>query len=448
MSQPATGLFARLVPFAERMDPIRLVLLGYLSYVVLGWGLLCLPISQQAAGTRAIDHLFMAVSAMSTTGLTTVSTSGTYSLFGEGAILALIQAGGLGYMTIGSCIVLAISGRLSPWRTRVSGAALALPAGLEVRSLLRLMVLFTLAAEAAGALALYFGVFAPRGVPDAAWQATFHSVSAFCTAGFGLFDDSFESLRGDVRLNLILIALSYLGAIGFIVVADAWRALTRREAAMTLSTKIILCSTLWISAIGTGLFFLTEPTVQALPAGERWLAAWFQVMTASTTVGFNTVPIGALSGASLFLLVLVMLIGASPSGTGGGLKTTTFTALWAVMMAVIRRRREPVFWGREIPEARVRAAVAGFLFYVVTFAAGTYALALTEQAPLADLVFESASALGTVGLSRGITGALTDWGKAIVIALMFIGRAGPLAIGLAFFRPAPAPEMPEEDVAI
>jgi trk system potassium uptake protein TrkH len=445
-----TVLWGGLSRWAGSTDPLRVVILGYLSYVLIGWALLCLPISQAEPGIPALDHLFMATSAMSTTGLATISTADSYTFFGELVILLLIQAGGLGYMTIGSFTMLALAGRLSSVHQRVSGAALSLPAGFDLRQFVRLMVLFTLTVEAAGALALYVTVFEPRGVAQPVWQSVFHSVSAFCTAGFGLFNDSFESYRGDGWLNFVLIVLSYLGAIGFIVVTDVWHALTRPGSRVTLTSKIILLSTVCISVVGTVLLFLDEPSVQALPLGERWLVSWFQVMTASTTVGFNTVPIGGLSASSLFLLVIVMMIGASPSGTGGGIKTTTFTALWAVMSAVIRRKPEPVFLGREIPEARVRFAVAGFLFYCLTLSSGIYAVALVENAPLSDLMFECASALGTVGLSRGITGSLTAWGKFIIILLMFFGRVGPVALGMAFFRvpQVPPAENPEEDVAI
>jgi trk system potassium uptake protein TrkH len=450
MKHSFAALWSGLVRWAENTDPLRVVILGYASYVVIGWALLCLPFSQAVPGTPVLDHLFMATSAMSTTGLATVSTADTYTFFGELVILLLIQAGGLGYMTLGSLTMLAIAGRLAPVHQRVSGTTLALPAGFDLRQFVRLMVYFTLAVEAAGALVLYLTVFAPRDVAAPVWQSVFHSVSAFCTAGFGLSNDSFESYRSDRWLNLVLITLSYLGAIGFIVVADVWHALTRPASRVTLTTKVILLSTVCISAIGTLLFFLDEPSVQTLPPGERWLVSWFQVMTASTTVGFNTVPIGGLSASSLFLLVVVMMIGASPSGTGGGIKTTTFTALWAVMSAVVRRRPEPVFLGREIPETRVRFAVAAFLFYCLTLASGIYALALVETAPLGDLMFECASALGTVGLSRGITASLTDWGRVIIVLLMFLGRVGPMALGMAFFRvqQTPPPENPEEDVVI
>jgi trk system potassium uptake protein TrkH len=438
------ALLARLLA-----NPLRIVVLGYALYIVVGWLLLLLPWSRRNPDPGWLDHLFTATSAVSTTGLVTLSTGDDYTGFGQMVILMLIQLGGLGYMTLGSFTMLAVSGRLSPLRERVGLAALSLPEGFQLGAFLRVTVLFTLALEALGAAAL-LPVFLAHGAPNPVWQAIFHSVSAFCTAGFGLFNNSFESYRGDAALNTIISVLSYLGAIGFIVLHDLWQFLRGRKNGLTLTSKVILLSTLWISIVGTVLFALDEPGLRGLPAGERWMAALFQVMTASTTVGFNTVPIGGLSASSLFLLTIVMIIGASPSGTGGGIKTTSVTALWAVMMAVVRRRRQVTFLRREIPEARVRAAVANVWFYALTLATGTYALALVETAPLPDQMFECASALGTVGLSRGLTGSLSDWGKGIIIALMFLGRVGPLALGMALIgRPTPgADEHPEEDVAI
>jgi len=224
---------------------------------------------------------------------------------------------------------------------------------------------------------------------------------------------------------------------------------TNRRPHVTLTSKVILWSTFWISAVGTVLFAVDEPTVADLSPFARWQASLFQVMSASTTVGFNSIPIGAVSSSSLFLLTIVMVIGASPSGTGGGLKTTTFSALWAEMMSVMRRRDVTTFWGKVIPEVRMRSAVAGAVFYVLTLTAGVYALALVETSPLPDQMFECASALGTVGLSRGITATLTTPGKCILIALMFVGRLGPIVLGMAFFRSRmPVPTGGEEDVAV
>jgi len=299
-----------------------------------------------------------------------------------------------------------------------------------------------------GAAALYPS-FAAHGASQPIWQALFHSVSAFCTAGFGLFNNSLEDYRDDVWMNVVVTVLSYLGAIGFIVLHDVWMSVRHRKPHITMTSKVILWSTFWISAVGTMLFALDEPTVQPLPAFQRWMASLFQVMSASTTVGFNSIPIAPLSASSLFLLTVVMVIGASPSGTGGGLKTTTFSALWAEMVSVLCRRDVTTFLGKAIPEVRMRATVANIMFYSLTLAAGIYALALVEPTPLPDQMFECASALGTVGLSRGITGSLSMAGKWIIIALMFIGRVGPVVLGMAFFDPPKeSSHRSEEDVAI
>lgn len=443
-------LFARhLYAWLTQLDSIRLLLLGYTSYIVLGWLFLCLPITHQVSGLKPLDHLFMATSAVSTTGLATISTADSYNFLGELVILLLIQFGGLGYMTISSFTMLALVGQLSPLRQRMTNTSLSLPAGFEVRAFLRVIVGFTLVIEIIGALALY-PVFVRHGAPSPVWQAVFHSVSAFCTAGFGLFNDSFESYRDDVWLNVVITVLSYLGAIGFIVLHDLWKSLRHLKPHVTLTSKVILASTIWITVIGTVLFALDEPTVESLPFMQHWMASLFQVMTASTTVGFNTIPIGGLSASSLFLLTVVMVIGASPAGTGGGLKTTTFTALWAMMMSVARRRDKTTFLAREIPGVRLRAAVATTMFYLLTLAAGIYGLALVEKSPLPDQIFECTSALGTVGLSRGITGSLTLLGRLVIIALMFLGRVGPVVLGMAFFLPAKTPGEPmlKEDVAI
>lgn len=432
--------------------PVQLVCMGYSSYVLFGFLALCLPICHHTLGLHAIDHLFISASAVSTTGLATISVGHDYNLLGQIIVLLLIQFGGLGYMVITSCTLLAFAGRVSPLRRRVTTAALSLPDGFDVRAFIKITVLFTLLIEIAGAAGLY-PIFRDHGAPQPLWQAIFHSVSAFCTAGFSLLDDSFAGYRDDISLNIIITVLSYLGAIGFIVIHDLYKSLTLRKPAMTFTSRVILVSTFVIAIVGTVLFALDEPTVRDLPAGQRWLASLFQVMTASTTVGFNTISISDLSTSSMFLLTIIMILGASPSGTGGGLKTTTISALWAEMIAVVRRRSITTFLGRQIPQLRVRAATANVMFYMITLAVGIYLLDLVESAPFADQMFECASALGTVGLSRGITASLSEPGKLIIIALMCVGRMGPLLLGMALFKEpnehtTAAPVAKVEDVAI
>lgn len=443
----------RAIGLLAQLSPLQLVGFGYASYILIGAALLALPICHRTDGLRWIDHLFIATSAVSTTGLVTISPSDSYNGLGQFIVMMLFQFGGLGYMVITSFTLLAVAGRLSPLRERITAAALTLPEGFEAMKFIRVIVLFTVAIEMVGAAAMY-PVFVRHAAPHPLWQAIFHSVSAFCTAGFGLLNNSFEDYRDDLWLNVVICVLSYLGAIGFIVMHDVWTSLARRKPSITFTSKVILVSTLAISLAGTGLFMLDEPSIGSMSFGQRALASVFQVMTASTTVGFNTLPIGELSASSVLLLVILMIIGASPAGTGGGLKTTTFTALWAQMTAVLRRKPVTTFLGRQIPDLRIRAAAAATMFYLLTLTVGLYLLELVESFEPADQLFECASALGTVGLSRGITGGLSVPGKWIIIALMFLGRLGPLVLGLALFRdPQVSPRVvqprpKQEDVAI
>ncbi len=433
--------------FVDGLHPVRVVALGYLAYILAGWVLLALPLSFGAGPVSSLDALFTSASAVSTTGLTTVSTGHGFSLFGQLVILALIQIGGIGYMTFGSFVVLSGRGRLSERREQIGKVVFSLPEEFRIAKFIRSVIFFTVAAETAGVVAL-FPALRRAGIDHPLWSAVFHSISAFCTAGFGLSDVSFEALRGNVAVNAILGVLSYLGAIGFIVFVDAWRRLIGKAARLTLTSRIILVTTAWVSLAGIALFYIAEPALQPLPPHERLTASAFQVMAAITTVGFNTIPIGQLSQASLFLLIMLMVVGASPSGTGGGLKTTTFTALFGVIRSALLGREKVTFWRKEIPEDRIRVAIASLGFYVGALIAGSYLLALSERQPFEGLLFEAASALGTVGLSTGITAQLTPIGKLILVLLMFIGRVGPLTFGVALFFSPGSPPRGREDLAI
>ncbi|HOW97120.1 MAG TPA: potassium transporter TrkG [Kiritimatiellia bacterium] len=436
-----------LAVFWGRLSPTRLVAIGYLAYAVAGWIVLCLPVVQ-AKSVTWLDNLFTSVSALSTTGLVTVSTSGSYNLLGQAIILLLIQVGGIGYMTFGSFVVLSRTGALPERRREIARTVFSVPADLHIDHLLRSVIVFTAIIEAAGAAALY-GAFRHAGVQAAAWSSIFHSISAFCTAGFSLYDNSLEAYRSDFWINTILGIVSYLGAVGFIVCLDVWRRVTGRARRITLTSRIILISTFWLTVAGMLLFFICEPSIRALDTDDRLLASLFQVMAALTTVGFNSIPISQLSQASLFLMILLMLVGASPSGTGGGLKTTTFTAILGVMRSAMKGAERVYFWGKEIPAARVWLAMASLGFYAGSLILGSFLLALSESHGFENLLFEAASALGTVGLSTGITSQLTHVGKLIVIALMFVGRIGPLAFGLSLFCGGKEPRPSgQEDLAV
>ncbi|MCF8054737.1 MAG: potassium transporter KtrB [Deltaproteobacteria bacterium] len=414
----------------------------------MGWLFLSLPVSTVASKVSALDLLFISTSAVSTTGLATASTGNDFTLFGQIIILILIQLGGLGYMTCGSFVVLSRSATLSARRQNVGKTVFSMPQEFRVDKFIRSVIVFTLITEVIGAIALYIA-FMNAGISNPLWTSIFHSVSAFCTAGFSLYDNSFEAFQGNVPVNIILGILSYLGAIGFIVFVDGWRCIIGKTKRLTLTSRIIISTTLWLSVAGVILFFVAEPNIQHLPPYDRIVTSSFQVMNAITTTGFNSIPIGGLSTASLFLIIMLMIIGASPSGTGGGLKTTTFTAAFGMIRSVIRGHERVTFWGKEIPEERMRLAISSIGFYIMALIIGCYLLALAENHPFEGLLFEAASALGTVGLSTGITGVLSPIGKLIIIMLMFVGRLGPLLFGIALFLPAnTAGDEIKEDLAI
>ncbi len=477
MAHPILRVRARL----HRFHPVKLLLVGYLTYVLVGWALLTIPYTHGPEPIRALDNLFIATSAMSTTGLITVNTPLAYNFWGELIVLLLIQLGGIGYMTFGSFVVLAGRRKMSHFRQGITRTAFALPDGFRPAAFVRNVVLFTLLVEAAGAAALYWAFLdagvAERGVAggvgasfsgDAhvAWQAIFHSVSAFCTAGFSLFPDSLEAYPHHFWINAIVSVLSLLGAIGFIVMSDLAGNLSGRRRCVTLTTKIILSVTFSVILAGAALLFFADPALQAMPGEQRLLVAWFQSMSAATTVGFDTYAIGGLALPSVLLLCVLMVIGASPSGTGGGLKSTSVSAIFATLRCTLRGSDGVELFGRVVPAHRLRMASSALAFYAITLLIGGYLLLVTESRPLAvaamdgtphvfeDLLFEVASALGTVGLSRGVTGDLTDLGKIVVIGLMFVGRLGPLTFGLALFGGGGTEELPadtpvaEEDVAI
>lgn len=426
-------LRADVIAFFARQDPVKVLVLGYASYVLIGWLLLCTPFVNRTA-VGALDALFIATSAMSTTGLGTVPTS-AFNPLGQVVILILIQLGGIGYMTFGSFVVLSRRHRVSGLRRDVARRAFSLPEGWGLLRFLRNVIVFTTVVEALGALVLWY-LFARVNVPEPLWAGLFHSVSAFCTAGFSLFDSSLEAFRGDFWINAVIGVLSYAGALGFIVFTDVWDVMRNRKTRITLTTRIILWATLWLSVLGTIVLFLGDASLRQLPAHERLLAAMFQSMSSITTVGFNTVPIGAMSLASVTIIVALMVIGASPSGTGGGAKVTTISAVFAVGRSALRGSDRVTYWGHEVPLPRVLAAAAALGFYVLVLWIAAYALTLIETHAFEDLLFEASSALGTVGLSRGITSQLSPLGKLTIIAVMFLGRVGPITIATALFTRA------------
>jgi trk system potassium uptake protein TrkH len=417
--------------FQLSLSPQQNLLYGFLSYTLIGCFLLCLPYFQNRP-VSFLDNLFTATSAISTTGLASVSLVDSYSWFGQLIVLILIQIGGVGYMTFTSFLLLSNKSKLTHWHQRVLNAEFSLPKGFVIGDFLKSVILFTLFIEVIGAFAYYLA-FTQAGVDHnfAIWSSIFHSVSAFCTAGFGLYNTNLEPFVTSVPVNVITSVLAISGSLGFIVVTDFWNRISGKTKEITYTTKVIFGVLIILLVVGTGVIYYGEPSLNNLSVGLRFMISFFQAMSALTTVGFNTIPLGDLSLGVLLILILLMYIGASPSGTGGGLKSTTLTALIAIMWSRIRNNKQVSFFGKIIPLERLYVATSLFILYASVIFLSTFFLSLSENFPLDKLLFEVTSAIGTVGLSTGITGSLSDFGKAVLVLNMFLGRLGLLTFGLA-----------------
>jgi len=428
---------------------VILLIKGYFLLTISCFVFLVLPICQNSTNTL-VDHLFFAVSIVSTTGLAPADFSDSYNMFGQIISLIFIQLGGIGYMALSSFIILHQFDKLPSLSARLLRLEFNLPQRYPLVSFIYSVFVFTLLIETIGAIALYYG-FKEAGIEDPVWMAIFHSISAFCTAGFSLFGDSMSSFKDNSLITNTILTLSLLGSIGFIVLLDFWFMLLRKRKRITLTSKIILSSTflLWMSAA----------MVLYLSDSEIMMSGWagvklsiFQSISAHTTVGFNNYDIGAINPSGIFVLIVVMIIGASPSGTGGGIKTTSITALMAVLISVLKRKKRVTFFQKEIPASNTYLAVSSGIFYTFILILGTWFVLLVDGDKFAfeKILFEAASALSTVGLSTGITGELSDISKIIVSLLMFIGRLGVLTFGFALISKAPLlrnkPEI--EDIAI
>ena len=422
---------------------------GFFLYTLIGVVLLSLPIAHKEA-VPFVDNLFAATSAVSTTGLMTVSTFGTYNFFGQLVLVALFQIGGIGYMTLTTYFLLFTTRQLTPWHTRLLGAEFTMPQTIRMDDFIKSVIVFTLVMETLGTVGFYFAFEAlGKGFWDTLWFAIFHSVSAFCTAGFSLFDEGFVPFQADPLINALVAVLAIAGSLGFIVITDVWYRITGRSRATSFTTRLIVVGFSMLLIGGTVLIYLTEPLMQ-VGEGSPLLKSFFQAMTATTTVGFNTVDTGALRLPILLAVTFLMYVGASPSGTAGGMKVTTLIAMFSVLKSRILGERKINFLQRVIPFERLYVATSTFVLYTSLIFLFTLLLSFTEVIPLDRLLFEVASALGTVGLSTGITGDFTTYGKLMIVVLMFIGRVGVLTFGFALLarRANPEIEFREDDLAV
>lgn len=409
----------------SKFAPYQVIIFGFVTYILTGLLFISLPCAQKMH-VSFVDNLFNIVSALSTTGLTTGNISQLYTPFGKLVLLTLIQLGAIGYMTITSFFILSSGNNLSSYRTKILSAEFTLPENFNIKEFIRNIIIYTFVIELIGTVLLSIE-FHKLGITNPVWAGVFHAISAFSTAGFSIFSTGLEAFKNDISINIIIAFLCYSGAIGFIIPMDIYRKIIDKNHKITFTTKVILFITALVGILGTVLYLFNSDS--------NVLTAFFQVMSASTTAGFNTVNIGKLSTTSLAVLIAAMVIGASPSGTGGGIKSTSISVLLGIVGSVMRGQfKQITFLNKAIPLNRVFTAVASTTTYMFTLIIIVYLLTLTEHFSFMELCFEAASALGTVGLSMGITADLTNLGKIILSLAMFLGRVGPLSIGIAFFK--------------
>ncbi len=430
-----------------RMHPAQWVFFSYMLVIALGTLLLLLPAATVSGSIPLIDALFTATSAVCVTGLVVVDTGSTFTIFGQLVILALIQTGGLGIMTF-SVALFRLIGRQISFRDRMIVQDIFTHTPREdLYLLLKSIFIFAFAAEIIGAGLLFIFWMEEYPAGQALYLAVFHSVSAFCNAGFALFENSLMDYRDSLLLTLTVGGLIILGSIGFPVVYDLYYRFIHRKKQrhkLLAQTKIVLVTTLLLVVGGTALFALLEHdnSFRGYSFGEVTLMSLFQVVSARTA-GFNTVDIAALSAPTLAIMLFLMFVGASPGSVGGGVKTTTLAILCAFAYTRLRRRRHVNLFRKTIPPDILSKSLVLVLVSIALVALFFFLLLVTmgwgspenQQGKFLPALFETVSAFATVGLSMGTTGQLDLPGKIWIIILMLIGRVGVLTLAYIIAGP-------------
>lgn len=429
-----------------KLDPTQVLVLGFLGLILVGSLLLSLPVaSSDGNGAPYLDSLFTSTSAVCVTGLVVRDTATEWSSFGHVVIITLIQIGGLGFMTMAT-VILMVMGRKIRLRDRLIIQEALNEFSLKgLVALIKKIIILTFTIEILGA-----AILSTRFIPEFGfWQGLaysfFHSISAFCNAGFDLMGSvygpfsSFTAFTSDVVVNITLIALIVIGGLGFTVLLDIGR--EKRFAKLSLHSKVVLFMTGVLLILGFVFFLLIEynnpATLGELDFGSKLLASFFQSVT-TRTAGFNTISQGDLSAPGKLMTIILMFIGASPAGTGGGIKTTTFAVIILMIVTVTRGNKDITLYDRKVSRATAYKALAIFMiaFAIVIFFA--MVLSIAEQgntsglASFDNILYEATSAFATVGLSAGITPSISPISRIFMIITMFIGRVGPMTMALAF----------------
>ena len=419
----------------KHMTSFQLIIMGFAGVILLGTVLLMLPFSSaEKVITPFHEALFTATSAVCVTGLVVKDTGSYWSLAGQTIILALIQIGGLGVVTVAASVSILSGKKISLMQRSTMQDAISAPKVGGIVRLTRFILRGTFLIEAAGTVLLlpvFMGDYGKKGI----WMSVFHSISAFCNAGFdilGTDSSMFPSLTGysgNILINLVIMLLIITGGIGFLTWDDIYTNKLNFKR-YRMQSKIILMTTACLILFPTVFFYICDLT--NLPMEKRLLAAAFQSVT-TRTAGFNTINISEMSEASKAVMILLMLIGGSPGSTAGGMKTTTFSVLILNEIATFRSQENAGAFGRRLEYHVIKNAATIARLYFALFFGGGIAISVYEGLPLLNCLYEAASAVGTVGLTLGITPELHVFSQVVLIILMYLGRVGGLTLIYAVF---------------
>lgn len=415
-------------------NPAFILSMGFLILISLGGLILSTPfVTQTGNRTGIIDSFFVAASASCVTGLTPVNTGHYWNTLGQVVIIILIQIGGLGIMTIASLIPLLLRKKIGIKSRQILKEQLNVESMAGMVKLFKYVLVFTLVAEGLGALLLSFRFVPSYGLGKGIWYSVFHSISAFCNAGFDILGDSIYPLRKDLLVNITIMALIVTGGLGFMVTSELFYKRDLKK--ISTHSKLVLVINLALILVGAIGFFILESIQSGVLVGEGTLGSivesFFQSISARTA-GFYSVNLSNIKDSTSLLLMGLMFIGGSPGSTAGGIKTTTFGVLVLATYSIIKNQKEPVVFKKHISDESIKKALSIFMISFAIVLLVTFIITITDNFDLIDTLYETVSALATVGASRGITGELSNVAKILIGFCMYLGRIGPMTMAFAF----------------
>lgn len=422
--------------FLDRLSesPPLILTLGFFILISIGALILSTPfVTRSGNPTNPIDAIFIAASASCVTGLSPVNTAEHWNSLGQVVIIILIQIGGLGIMTLASIIPLILRKKIGIKSRLILKEQLNIESMEGVIRLFRYVLGFTLAVEMLGALFLSIRFVPTYGLGKGIWFSVFHSISAFCNAGFDILGDSIYPLRGDYLVNITIMCLIIIGGLGFMVTSEIYY--KRHFKNISTHSKLVLLTNAGLILVGALGFFVLESLKGGVlnneSIGDGVLMSFFQSVSARTA-GFYSADLSKIKDSTAILLISLMFIGGSPGSTAGGIKTTTFAVLLLAVISVIKNEKEPVVFKRRISNDTIKKALSIFVISLSIVIFVSFVIAAIEDFAFIDILYETASALGTVGATLGITDKLSSVSKILITLCMYLGRIGPMTMALSF----------------